>query len=317
MNAAAPARAGTTARSASPGHRLARLIAKWAVPVYTALAVLYLLLPIFVMIAFSFNDPPGRFNFVWGRFSLGAWLNPLGRPRLDDAVTTSIIVAFGSAIVATILGTLIALALTRYDFRGRSTTNLLIFIPMATPEIVLGASLLTLFVATATEPLKQVTGGFFFPLGVQTILVAHIMFNISFVVVTVRARMQGFPRHLEEAAMDLGANEWTTFWKVTFPLILPGILAGGLLAFSLSIDDFIITNFTSGTSTTFPIWVWASIRSNLPPQVHVIGTIVFVGAIALVAFGTLWGNRTARRDRAIAEREAAREPTMREGTALI
>ena len=126
------------------------------------------------------------------------------------------------------------------------------------------------------------TGGALFPLGTQTILIAHIMFNISYVVVTVRARMQGFPRHLEEAAMDLGANGWTTFWKVTFPLILPGILAAGLLAFSLSIDDFIITQFTSGTEQTFPVWVWASIRNNLPPQIHVIGTMVFVVAVGLV-----------------------------------
>ena len=179
------------------------------------------------------------------------------------------------------------------------------FIPMATPEIVLGASLLTMFVGTATEPWRTLTGGALFPLGIQTILIAHIMFNISYVVVTVRARMQGFPRHLEEAAMDLGANGWTTFWKVTFPLILPGILAAGLLAFSLSIDDFIITQFTSGTEQTFPVWVWASIRNNLPPQIHVIGTMVFVVAVGLVALNTILSNRREARDRRIANEEAA------------
>jgi spermidine/putrescine transport system permease protein len=170
---------------------------------------------------------------------------------------------------------------------------------MATPEIVMGASLLTLFVGTAFDPWKTLTGGALFPLGIQTILVAHIMFNISYVIVTVRARMAGFDRRLEEAAMDLGANEWATFWKVTFPLIFPGIMAAALLAFSLSIDDFIITNFTSGTSNTFPVWVWASIRNNLPPQIHVIGTAVFMLAIGLVVTSTILQNRSAKQAAAV------------------
>ena len=279
---------------------------RWLVPLFTALALLYLMVPILVMIAFSFNDPPGRFNFVWGEFSLNAWLNPFARPGLQDALVTSLIIAVLATIGATALGTLIALALTRYDFRGRSATNLFLFIPMAAPEIVLGASLLTMFVGTAQEPFRTLTGGLLFPLGAQTILIAHIMFNISFVVVTLRARMQGFPRHLEEAAMDLGANEWTTFWKVTFPLILPGILAAALLAFSLSIDDFVITQFTAGTEQTFPIWVWASIRASLPPQVHVIGTMVFLGAVGLVAISTVYERYADRRDQRIAREEAAR-----------
>jgi spermidine/putrescine transport system permease protein len=295
-----------TSRAAGGGRRLTKALDRWVVPIFTALGLAYLMVPIVVMIAFSFNDPPGRFNFVWGEFSLDAWGNPFGRPRLADALMTSLFVAFVSTIIATALGTLIALALTRYQFRGRSGTNLFLFIPLATPEIVLGASLLTMFVGTAQEPWNTLTGGFLFPLGIQTILIAHIMFNISFVVVTVRARMQGFPRHLEEAAMDLGANEWVTFWKVTFPLILPGILAAALLAFSLSIDDFIITQFTSGLEQTFPVWVWASIRNNLPPQVHVIGTMVFVGAVGLVALSTLWERYAERRDQRIAREEIAR-----------
>lgn len=297
---AATARRDAAARDAAGGHapgvgrRLGHSLAERAVPAFTALAILYLLLPIIVMIIFSFNDPPGRFNFVWGRFSLAAWASPFSRLGLEAALWTSLIVATVSTLVATLLGTMIGLALTRYSFRGRSAANLFVFIPMATPEIVLGASLLTLFVATAAEPWHTLTGGALFPLGVNTILVAHIMFNISYVVVTVRARMQGFPRHLEEAAMDLGANEWTTFWKVTFPLIFPGILAAALLAFSLSIDDFIITNFTSGTTNTFPVWVWASIRNNLPPQIHVIGTAVFVVAVGLVVVSTVAQNRGNR-----------------------
>jgi spermidine/putrescine transport system permease protein len=299
------------ARTGGPGGRALRTLERWGVPLLTAAAIFYLLVPIFVMIAFSFNDPPGRFNFVWGELSLGAWANPFGRPRLGDALATSLTIAFISTIVATALGTLIGLSLTRYQFRGRGATNLFVFIPMATPEIVLGASLLTMFVSTASEPWRTLTGGALFPLGLQTILIAHIMFNISYVVVTVRARMQGFPRHLEEAAMDLGANEWTTFWKVTFPLILPGILAAALLAFSLSIDDFIITQFTSGTEQTFPVWVWASIRNNLPPQIHVIGTMVFVAAVGLVAVNTIVSGRAAARDRRIAQEEAARATRSR------
>ena len=252
---------------------------RWVVPVFTAAALLYLLVPILVMIAFSFNDPPGRFNFVWGEFSLAAWLNPFGRPGLQEALVTSLDHRHHlDRSWRPSWATLIALALTRYQFRGRAATNLFLFIPMATPEIVLGASLLTMFVGTAQEPFRTLTGGLLFPLGVQTILIAHVMFNISFVVVTVRARMQGFPRHLEEAAMDLGANEWTTFWKVTFPLILPGILAGRPAVPSRCRSTTSSSpSSRPGTEQTFPIWVWASIRNNLPPQIHVIGTMVFAG----------------------------------------
>jgi spermidine/putrescine transport system permease protein len=263
-------------------------------PIFTGLAILYLLLPILVMIAFSFNDPPGRFNFIWGRLSLEAWLHPFERLGLQEALILSLQVAFFSTLIATVLGTLIGLALARYQFKGQGAASLLILVPLATPEIVMGASLLTLFVGTAQEPYRTLTGGALFPLGFNTILVAHVMFNISYVVVTVRSRMAGFDRRLEEAAMDLGANGWTTFWKVTFPLILPGILAAALLAFSLSIDDFIITNFTSGITNTFPIWVWASIRNNLPPQIHVIGTAIFVLAVGLVVASTIMQNRSSR-----------------------
>lgn len=285
-----------TRRGPSVPQRTARVLGRWTLPVFTAVAVGYLLLPIAVMIVFSFNDPPGKFNFVWAEFSLAAWANPIGRPGLALALQTSLTIAFVSTIAATALGTLIALALTRYRFRGHGATNLFIFIPMATPEIVLGASLLTLFVATAQEPFKSfIPAGVFFPLGWNTILIAHIMFNISYVVVTVRARIQGFDRHLEEAAMDLGANEWVTFWKVTFPLILPGILAAALLAFSLSIDDFIITNFASGLTNTFPVWIWGTIRNNMPPQVNVIGTIIFGTAVGLVLLSTLLQRRGSAR----------------------
>ena len=290
----------TTAPQAARLPTLRRRASHLALPVFTAFAIGYLLIPIVVMILFSFNDYTGKFNFIWRGFTLEAWLHPLAWPGLGEALGTSLRIAVFSTIASTILGTLMALSLTRYSFRGRGFVNGLIFLPMATPEIVLGSSLLTLFVNTALQNgvlppgLGQLPKGTLYPLGFNTILIAHIMFNISYVVVTVRARISGFDRHLEEAAMDLGANEWTTFWKVTFPLIFPGILAAALLAFSLSIDDFVITNFVSGTTNTFPIWTYGIIRNALPAQINVIGSIVFLSAVALVAFSTLRTGRVPR-----------------------
>jgi spermidine/putrescine transport system permease protein len=275
-------------------RRLGPTLSHYALPAFTFVAVCYLLLPIVVMIVFSFNDYQGKFNFAWHGFTLNGWLHPFDWQGLPQAVRTSLFIAVVATIVSTILGTLIGLALTRYPFRGRGAVNGLIFLPMATPEIVMGASLLTLFVASATQPPFNaiVPRGTLYPLGVQTILIAHIMFNISFVVVTVKARLAGFDRRLEEAAMDLGANEWTTFWKVTFPLILPGIVAAALLAFSLSIDDFIITNLVSGATTnTFPIWVYGIQKNALPVQINVIGSMVFLGAVAFVLFSNILSAR--------------------------
>ncbi len=282
-NATTPA---TSALPRPPMARLARFFDRYLLYVYTAFAILYLMLPVAVMALFSFNDPPGKSNLLWHGFSLDAWLDPFGVPQLFNVVMTSLLVAVLSTLAATTLGTLIALALVRYGFRGSSATNVLIFLPMATPEIVLGASLLTLFVAIGDPP--------FFPTSLLTILIAHIMFNISYVVVTVRARLYGFDRHLEEAAMDLGANEWTTFWKVTFPMILPGILAAALLAFSLSIDDYVITSFTAGRTSTFPIFIWGSARVGVPVQVNVIGTAFFLIAVGFVALTTYLGSRANR-----------------------
>jgi spermidine/putrescine transport system permease protein len=262
---------------------LGRFLDRYLLVVYTLLTVIYLLLPVALIILFSFNDPAGKANVVWQGFTVKYWLHPLAVDGLPEAIGLSLIIAVLSTLIATMMGTLIALALVRYDFRGRALTSGLIFLPMATPEIILGASLLTLFVAIGNPP--------FFPLNPVTILIAHIMFNISFVVVTVRARLAGFPRHLEEAAMDLYANESQTFWKVTFPLILPGIIAAGLLAFSLSIDDFVVTNFTSGNAQTFPMFIYAKNRVGVPVQVNVIGTVIFVVAVGAVALTTLAGRR--------------------------
>jgi spermidine/putrescine transport system permease protein len=289
----ATATASTTSRRAPARARLGRLIDRWLLPIYVIGVTSYLILPVAVMILFSFNDPTGRSNLNWREFSFGAWLNPLGRPGLSDAVRNSVLVALVSTVVATTFGTMIGLALARYQFRGRAATNLLVFLPMSTPEIVLGASLLTTFVASVQLPIPE---GLVFPLSIRTILIAHIMFNISYVVVTVKARLANFPRHLEEAAMDLGASEWTTFWKVTFPLILPGVIAAALLAFSLSIDDYVITAFTSGQTQTFPIYIYGSQLRGIPVQVNVIGTIIFVSAVGLVLLSTLWQRRVAARD---------------------
>jgi spermidine/putrescine transport system permease protein len=262
-----------------------RFLDRYLLIIYSVLAVIYLMLPVALIILFSFNNPAGKANVTWQGFTLKYWMNPLGVDGLPSAVGLSLVIAILSTLIATVLGTLIALALVRYDFRGRRATSALIFLPMATPEIILGASLLTLFVSLGSEP--------FFPLNAVTILIAHIMFNISFVVVTVRARLAGFPRHLEEAAMDLYATELTTFWKVTFPLILPGIVAAGLLAFSLSIDDFVVTNFTSGNAQTFPMFIYAKNRVGVPVQVNVIGTIIFVVAVGAVLLTTLRSRRRA------------------------
>lgn len=263
--------------------RLARFGDRYLLFAYTGLAVIYLLLPVAIIVLFSFNNPAGRSNFIWQGFTFKYWLDPLGVAGLSGAVTLSLVIAFVSTICATALGTLVALALVRYRFRGRGVTDSLLLLPMATPEIVMGASLLTMFVSLGGPP--------FFPLNPLTVLIAHIMFNISYVVVTVRARLAGFPRDLEEAAMDLYANEWQTFWKVTFPLILPGIVAAALLAFSLSIDDFVVTNFTAGKTQTFPMFIYAKARIGIPVQVNVIGTIIFLVAVGSVGITTLASRR--------------------------
>ncbi|HMH40199.1 MAG TPA: ABC transporter permease [Gaiellaceae bacterium] len=235
--------------------------------VYALLAFIYLMLPIGIVIAFSFNNPKGRFNYVWSGFTLDNWKNWDGVPGLRSAMVLSLEIALIASLIATALGTLIALALVRYGFRGRGVTNLLIFLPLSTPEIVLGASLLTLFLNLTIV------------FGFWTILIAHVMFCISFAVVTVKARLIGFDRHLEEAAMDLGANEWATFRKVTLPLIAPALLAALLLCFAISIDDFVVTYFNAGPRTTFPLFVWGAARVGAPPQVNVIGTAIFSVAV--------------------------------------
>jgi spermidine/putrescine transport system permease protein len=265
-------------------NRAVQAVRRHAVMAVGVLVLLYLFLPVAVVVAFSFNDPTGRFNFSWQGFTLDAWRHPCRVPGMCESVSTSLQVGALATVVSTILGTLLAFALVRHHFRGRASTSLLVFLPMATPEVVMGASLLTLFVNAGVAT------------GFGTIVIAHILFCVSFVVVTVKARLAGFDSRLEEAAMDLYADEWQTFRRITLPLAAPGILAGALLAFALSFDDFIITNFNSGNTITFPMFVWGAAQRGVPPEVNVIGAAMFVLAMACVGGAELLRRvRTARR----------------------
>ena len=262
-----------------------RFVKRHVLGVYAVLAIAYLMLPIAVVILFSFNDPAGRFNYVWNEFTLDNWLEWDAVLGLRESVITSLQIGVLATVVAAILGTLIALAIVRHEFRGRGAMNVLVFLPMSTPEIVLGASLLTLFLNTTSA----------FTLGFWTIFIAHVMFVVSYIVVTVKARLIGFDRHLEEAAMDLGANEWTTFRKITLPLLMPAIVAASLLGFALSIDDFVITYFVAGGEQTFPVFVWGIARVAVPPQVNVVASFIFLVAITLALANVFWQYRSARR----------------------
>ncbi len=254
------------------------------VAIVAALAFVYLLLPNLIVIIFSFNKPNGRFNYTWSHFSTDAWTNICSAPGMCSSLALSLRIGVIATIGATVLGTLTAFALSRHRFHGRSQTNLLIFMPMATPEVVMGSSLLTLFLNLKI------------PLGTTAILIAHIMFCLSFVVVTVKARIAGLDPRLEQAAADLYANEIQAFWRVTFPLVLPGIAAGALLAFSLSFDDYIITNFNATTSSvTFPMYVWGAAQRGTPVQINVIGTLMFLLALVAVVTGMLVSRRRAGR----------------------
>lgn len=246
------------------------------------LVLVYLFIPIAVVIALSFNKPQGKFNITWNAFSLDAWTNMCGVPGVCTSFLTSVQIGIVATLVATVLGTMIAFALVRYRFRGRGTTNLLIFLPMATPEVVMGASLLALFLNLR------------FPLGALTVTIAHIMFITSFVVVTVKARLQGLDPRLEEASRDLYADPRATFRYVTFPLVLPGIAGAALLGFALSFDDFIISYFNSGSLVTFPIFIWGAAQRGIPPQVNALATLVFVVALGIVLVNQVVQQRRRR-----------------------
>ena len=260
-----------------------RWLRKNLIPIIGILVLIYLFVPIAVVAVLSFNKPDGKFNIAWNQFSLEAWQNICGVPGVCGSFVTSIQIGLIATLMGTIFGTLIAFALVRYRFRGRSTTNLLIFLPMATPEVVLGSSLLALFLNLA------------FPLGFWTVTIAHIMFIISFVGVTVKARLQGMDPRLEEAARDLYADPKATFRYVTFPLVLPGILGAALLGFALSFDDYIISAFNAGTLVTFPIYIWGAAQRGIPVQVNALATLVFVIALVTVVSVQVVGSRRRRK----------------------
>ncbi len=253
-----------------------RLLGAWALLVYV-----WLFAPIAVVVIFSFNHPAGKFNTSWNEFTLDNWAHPFRKADYTAALITSLKVAAVACLVATIFGGLMALATSRYDFRGKGLVNFILVLPLTTPEIVMGSSLFTLFFARDLS------------LGFTTVVIAHILFCISFVALTVEARVRGFDWSLEDAAMDLGSSPWRTFRTVTFPLILPGIGAAALLSFALSIDDYIITSFVAGDqTTTFPMRIFNANKTEIPPQVHVIATAILVVTGTLMAIGA-W--RTIKR----------------------
>jgi spermidine/putrescine transport system permease protein len=262
------------------GNLRTRLLGVWS-----ALALLYLFVPVFIIILFSFNDNKGKFNFTWQGFTLRHWKDPFANADLATALRHSIEIAALSTVIATALGTFMAMALVRYGFRGRGIADFFVFLPLATPEVVLGASLLGLFLT------MHVGTGF------TTIVIAHVMFTVSYVVVTVKARLEGMDRHIEEAAMDLGATEWTAFRKVTLPMIAPGVAAAALLAAAISIDDYVVTSFNAGQTQTFPLFIFGATRNGVPAEVNVLATMLLFAVLGLMALNLAaqkaLGRRTA------------------------
>ena len=247
-----------------------------ALRVVAGLVLFYLFLPIFVIILFSFNHPAGKFNYTWQGFTLDNWLNPFKYPALTEALKLSLNVAAVSTLIALVLGTLVAIALVRQRFRGSKAIDTFLILPLTAPEVVMGASLLVLFLDLGWAT------------GYVTILIAHIAFEVSFIAMTVRARVRGFDWTLEDASMDLGAGPTRTFFKVTLPLIVPGIVAAAMLSFALSLDDFIITYFVSGSTVTYPLYVNAAVKAAVPPQINVLATAILLGSLLLVGIGTLY-----------------------------
>lgn len=253
-----------------------RRLGDWSLKGVAGFVLFYLFLPVFVIVLFSFNSPEGKFNLVWKGFSLDAWRDPFRYPALVDAMEKSLQIAAVSTAVALVLGTLVAIALVRHRFRGQGGIDLFLVIPLTAPEVVLGSSLLTLFLDLGWN------------LGFTTIVLAHIMFQVSFVALTVKARIRGFDWTLEDAAMDLGATPRRTFLRVTLPLILPGVVAAAMLSFALSLDDFIITVFNAGSTLTYPLYVNNASKTALPPQINVLATIVLVVSLLLIGLSAAW-----------------------------
>jgi spermidine/putrescine transport system permease protein len=272
--------------AAPPRRSARRWIGDHLILVVGILVLIYMFVPIGYIFALSFSQPSSRSATAeFEQFTWNNWTTICQPQGLCESLRLSLLVGLTSTVIATILGTLMAFALVRHSFRGRSSSNLLIFLPMATPEVVMGSSLLAMFVSVGADS----------ALGFTTLVIAHVLFCLSFVVVTVKARLSGMDYRLEQAAMDLYATEWQTFRLVTLPLAMPGIVAAALLSFSLSFDDFIVSNFTAGQSITFPLFVYGSKLKDFPPQLFVVGTLMFIVSTGIVVFGDLWRRRNAER----------------------
>lgn len=270
--------------AAGAGDRGARLrfgaLALWSIG-----AILFLFLPIVVAIVFSFNQPAGRFNFTWQEFTLDHWKDPFADPDLARSMRNSVVLALASTLGSVILGTLLAIALVRYRFRGRGPADFLVFLPMATPEVVLGASLLGLFLVVGMNT------------GFTALVIAHVMFSISYVVVTVKARLQGMDPHVEEAARDLGASEFQAFWRITLPMIAPGVISAAVLAAALSVDDYVVSSFNAGQTQTFPLFIFGATRQGVPPEVNVLATMLLLTILLALGLNLAVQKSLAKRDK--------------------
>ena len=270
-----------------------RALGRVSLWVWAAIGLLFLFTPILVTVVYSFNEPTGKYNYVWNKFSLAGWSDPLKYPELTDAFLFSLKIALVVTLLATVLGTLVGLAMVKYRFRAKGLIGAILILPLTMPEVVLGFSLLTLFVAVNWSR------------GFLTIVIAQVMFSISYVATTVRARIRGFDWQLEEASLDLGASSIRTFRKVTLPLIAPGVVAAALLTFALSLDDFIITYLNSGLDNTFPIQIWNMKRSKIPVQINVFSTAILFTSGALAIAVVMYGNRRSRKLAGFAERSSS------------
>src|SRR3954470_18491524 len=266
------------------GHATRDRLRTWLLGIWSVLALLYLFIPVFIVILFSFNDNKGRFNFTWQGFTLRHWAHPFADSDLAKALTNSVEIALIATFIATALGTFMAMALVRYRFRGRTTVDFFVFLPLSTPEVVLGAALLAMFLTL------NINTGF------VTVVIAHVMFTLSYVVVTVKARLEGMDRHIEEASMDLGATEWVTFRKITLPMIAPGVAAAALLAAAISFDDYVVTSFNAGQTQTFPLYIFGATRQGVPAEVNVLATMLLVLILGLMGLNLLIQRALARRD---------------------
>jgi spermidine/putrescine transport system permease protein len=253
-------------------------IGRFSLVFITLAALVFLYAPIIILVIFSFNS--ARSGAVWQGFTLQWYERMFNNPRILDAAWRSLVIAVLSTAGSVVIGTLMALAMERYQFRSKGAWDALLYMPVIIPEIVMGISLLLFFAASGIER------------GLFTLVASHIAFSMPFVFLTVRARLADFDLSVEEAAQDLGANEWTTFWRITVPLLMPGIISGALLAFTLSIDDFVISFFVNGRGwTTLPIYIWTSIKRGITPEINVISAVLLLFSIVLVVLSQLLQRR--------------------------